>query len=382
LGIALGQWISDNDDRYIKGTMPGHYNNRYIPGCQAMGWMMADGYLEDAGALACPSFKWRRPRRPHLEACSGYSPPRNYGACVFPEDAPLGTHHQHGEFTRFEVGAVHEVCYFLDEGRIHPKSKPERVVAADGIEMCTWWGLEPANHTDGSNLLFLDIAVKWQPTVDAGQRYTKDQVGCREGSGWSSSSYNYYAASDLDDDSSEVWVRYGYVPNPRLDEDECFEATQEAGEPDIKKRIIYDKDDIYECEGASPMAIRFVQTSEFGMGSPSTDQEAYTPDYQRKTEMDDSGWYSMAPACRFYGDFSQEEVAFSMTDCAVGGGQIFHRYAGANSSNPWHGWRNGSGYMTSSNRGWYYYDDPDGNSNYDYCGWTWGVPIAYEEDVF
>jgi hypothetical protein len=44
-------------------------------------------------------------------------------------------------------------CYFYDEYRIAPNSKPGRVILADGIEMCTQYGVEPPNHYDGANVL-------------------------------------------------------------------------------------------------------------------------------------------------------------------------------------------------------------------------------------
>jgi len=363
IGVSLAQWRDDNGGEYHKGdSWFWNDSSKYIPGCQTLGWMMDDGYIDDMELLHSPGFDWKEDRVPHLEKSTTYtgSSLRPRGGCKYPIDANR-TSRTDPDFINIMVGGVHDVCYVLDEGRMHAQAVPGRVVAANTLKMCTYKGMEPECWTDGVNMLFVDLAVQWEPKVDASKRYTTDVVG---DTGNNSGNWYRYAATNGD-----IWVRYGYFPNPRLDEDECFEDEQDSGEPNYVRTKIIDKDDIYMIEGASAMAPLFEQSAEFGDADPSGDQWRRTPVANMKESYDDTGWFTVAPSCRDGGTIADSEYCNSKSDAAVGGGQLYHQYAGGNLA-----WRN--------NRGWYGDTDPNGRSNHNYAGWTFGVPEAYEEDVW
>jgi len=222
-------------------------------GCQMLDLAMGRGYFEDPDVFLCPVLDTPYPRKAHS----------HYGTDVLsPSGARAGNCRQpqpDGPFVR-TVG-IEEISYFFDEHRIHANSPSGRVILADGIEMCTEFGVEPANHEDGSTLLFKDGAVRWQSKMESHLRWTKDNnltAGVKyfaRGALADSDDANLpdadtqatladlgYPIDGLDmtnmyaTDASGPWVRYGYIPNPRLDED---------GD-------VSEMDDVYECEAETP----------------------------------------------------------------------------------------------------------------------------------
>ena len=303
LGQALKMTIAAHDDLYDIGRQTGYAR---LPACQLLGLMMLDDYINDFEILVCPEFSWRTPREPHLS----HDMYRTSRGCIYPKDASTDS----SNWRNFNP---QEICYFLDEGRIHPNPDPARVVLADGIEMCTINGMEPANHPDGVNQLYVDLSVSWQRRMSA----SSPVIG----------SFDYgEAGNDCSPPVGTIFVRWGYIPNGRLQEDENED----------------DRDDIYFIEGTDPV-------------------ETAIPENVAENE-----WFMIGAGSRFQVDTDEgytwadtEQAGTSKNDTYLGGGAI-----GDHGSNKWRG---GGG------AGWY-----GRSSNSDYCGWQWGIPEEYALDFY
>ena len=194
------------------------------------------GYVEDMGAFKCPAFDGNFPREPDLARGSS-------GSWSLPG----------GETDRqYPYGYIDETTYFADEGRIPKEPVEARVVAADGAEMVTMYGLEPANHGDdrgrilGANALFADMAVEFQPTFapqetwalqGAGDTPEPGYVGYHNGETW------------FPGVTTGTWRRYGFVQNNRLLQRQhnasMLNTGMGVGEDDIDNMSFGDADDIY-----------------------------------------------------------------------------------------------------------------------------------------
>jgi prepilin-type N-terminal cleavage/methylation domain-containing protein len=149
---------------------------------------LAEGYIDDYDLLVCPAFDAWYPRNPSFSSA---------------RDEP----------------EIIETCYFADEARIKRESLPQRAIAADGIEMMTMHGAEPANHSDdngrvvGSNVLFVDMAVEWADVYQEYQYWDMDQPETYGPGG--------YAAAQSGQDwtphaTGGTWRRWGWIQNRRL----------------------------------------------------------------------------------------------------------------------------------------------------------------------
>jgi prepilin-type N-terminal cleavage/methylation domain-containing protein/prepilin-type processing-associated H-X9-DG protein len=145
--------------------------------------------------------------------------------------------------------------YGYDLGRIDLKANPARVVMADMQEMGVWDKLTEDNcdcqinyetpHDGGANVLYYDQAVQWSKKRNPEDQWRRD---------------------NLDNGSGKfTFPSYGYIPNPRLDEDEQYAVNLEY-ERDADDEIDYnsplsnsditaitqalksDMDDIYSIE--------------------------------------------------------------------------------------------------------------------------------------
>jgi prepilin-type processing-associated H-X9-DG protein len=139
--------------------------------------------------------------------------------------------------------------YGYDLGRVDLKSDPGRVVMADLQEIGVWDKLTEGNcniqinyeaaHDGGANVLFFDQAVLWTRKAAPEAKWTRD---------------------NLDDGSGKfTFPAYGYIPNPRLDEDMQYAdnvnmdgSLGPAGLTSIREVLRSDMDDIYciECDSS------------------------------------------------------------------------------------------------------------------------------------
>jgi hypothetical protein len=248
-GISIETFRVDHGGLWDYGPCNVYLN---YGGCQLLDLAMDGEYFEDPGILRCPRLDTPYPREPHNRYIGASSE-----NCRQPQPD--------GPFAR--SWGIEEISYFLDEHRVARNSDSRRAMAADGIEMCTKYGVEPANHKDGANVLFLDLAVQWVPKVSPHQAWSKRSVGlpgdARCGYSRAGAWPDYPGAKDppgtespevtgaltalgFPPDTFDVdwmycsidteWIRYGYTPNPRISEDD--------NESDL--------DDVYECEGETP----------------------------------------------------------------------------------------------------------------------------------
>jgi len=163
------------------------------------------GYITDVGTYLCPNFDGPWPREPalgrwYLDQLPGSTGERKFGYS----------------------GNIDQTTYFADEARIPKEPNEARAVAADGAEMVTQFGLEPANHSQedgritGANALFADASVGWQvcfrPDLDWAMNgmpgYQPDGPE-RMGVGWQNNNWSLHVETG-------TWRRYGFVQNSRF----------------------------------------------------------------------------------------------------------------------------------------------------------------------
>jgi len=287
LGYAVSICRQDNDDRWnLSGCTGAHH------ACQLLEIALGEGYVEDPQTLRCPNLNTPHPREPHVFPTTPHTNDWSAGRCYrpYPDGDPA------------PWWGVREIAYFLDEFRIPQGPPPGRAILADGIEMCTDFGPEPANHPDGSNVLFADLAVLWSPKLRPAERWLKREGQYAVGGG--EGCHGAYATRG-------PWIRYGYIPNPRMSED---------GAPD-------DLDDVYECEGEH--------------GDPDKPDAFYS--------------YALAARCDTPRGFGQP----SRADCAVAGGACMEF---------WDSWRGGRREHRPTTT-WYLTEEGKGHD-----GVTWGHP--------
>jgi len=219
------------------------------------------GYLADADVYLCPSLDDPLPRHPHVD----------YWYTFMPNEPTT---------TQAYTGDAEEVSYFADEARIPKEPNERRAILADGIEMVTRYGKEPANHADskqraeGANVLFVDNVVQWIPTYRPEHEWTTTLLGH---TAWGAGEGMWPPAADVPTANSLVygyndgedwypmamggtWRRMGFIQNVRL-----LNPSAEAepgggvgnGEDDLNNQIVTvnnvvtdigDVDDIYYVE--------------------------------------------------------------------------------------------------------------------------------------
>jgi prepilin-type N-terminal cleavage/methylation domain-containing protein len=326
LGLGIGMFRGDEDGQwYVMGAFDLSWAHGRVA-CQVIGFVMDRGYLEDWDVLDCPLQS--RDRQPTLRYRTDNNP--WVTLCHYPqaEDVP-------------DWCEAREFSYFYDEYRIDQASVADRVIAADSIEMACSEGLDAPNHYDGSNVLYVDNAVEWAPKQKPAWRWIMDERGV-DFNGGRMSSYMCGTASP--------WVRYGHMPNPRLDEDEAYalEGGRYGQEPDM--------DDVYQAEGVINPADRWRQDDKVATISDGSSSNF-------GTRPNNPEWFQWSPADRqgYSGSGSPHP-----TDASVAGGGTHWATWGGNF---WRGpGRAGQSWFGDEGSGWH--------------GWTWGVPEPFEDRIY
>ncbi len=236
LGVAWQMLRKDADGEWTRATCEG---GTYKP--QVMSDLAALGYVGSLDVYVCPSLRSPYPRVVKVES---WDP------------------HRADVQTQVYIGDMKGQCYFADEGRIPREPLGERAVMADGIEMVTQYGKEPANHPDGSNVLFADLAAQWVGKYMPEHSWVMDKHKVWGADEELIGGPGYYGVIQAPRDEyfphcrAGTWRRSGYIQNPRLlaadpNDDDPWGGTG-VGEDDILNDGGNDVDDIYydDCEAA------------------------------------------------------------------------------------------------------------------------------------
>jgi prepilin-type N-terminal cleavage/methylation domain-containing protein len=196
IGLGWAMLRKDNDDEWTREEC-----DAWDVSPESLGDIAGLGYIEDLGVFVCPSFDGPYQRSPGL---TRWYP--EAGPSVDP-DAIVYT----GEYQEF--------TYFADEGRIPRVPDQRRAVMADGAEMITRHGAEPANHAaddgrlDGANVLYVDMAVEWTPVYRPEVEWTMVGSEGTDAPGYTgfTSGNNWYPHTNAGN-----WVRRGFLQNTRM----------------------------------------------------------------------------------------------------------------------------------------------------------------------
>jgi hypothetical protein len=243
LGLAWQMMRRDCDGEWTRALpAPG----RFRP--QAVSDLAALGYLDDLDTYICPSLDAPHTRRPELNRWDEEWP--EVQQTVY-------------------AGDMIDTCYFADEFRISREPLEQRVVMGDGIEMVTRWGKEPANHPDGSNLLFADMAVQWSEKFLPDREWVMDQHKVWDFDSELVGAPGHYGILQRPRDEyfphcrSGTWRRKGFIQNPRLLTADPSDSSPGGGagngEDDIPNNLNVatglpnDVDDVYyvDCDSAT-----------------------------------------------------------------------------------------------------------------------------------
>jgi prepilin-type N-terminal cleavage/methylation domain-containing protein len=336
VGLGISMFRGDHGQRWIAGPQSWFFN---YPPCELQAFVMKD-YVQDWSVWACPSFNGQGKRTPGIALKNTWWPSignnadgtsyltQSYNCWENPPTAG-----QQGTNTYSWAGCV-DICYFYDEADVPDNPDPSRCIAADGIAMYDWRGAQPADHKEGSNALFVDNAVSWiaisSPTVRWSLTTALAAFGGSRTGGMAPT-------------NAGPWIRYGYIENPRLDEDGAILAgTSNAGPP--PNPGTKDVDSIYDREGTPHQWGPPTVTDPGGPGA-----------------LLNLGFYEQGPQARNVSNNGLPPP--SKTDCAVGGGQCMPSWW----SLPFY-------------RGDYF--APAGNTDVSLSGWQWGVVPADEANVY
>jgi len=125
-----------------------------------------------------------------------------------------------------DTGIIEFNEYGFDRGRVSKNSVAGRVIYGDLWERVfgwgTTWGHFMYNHDDGSNLAFVDGAVQFSKLIDINKSWGVDQ-------GWAGN-----------------WNRQGFIPNPRMDEDDWMAKGLNVAITSLQ--YPNDEDDVYVVE--------------------------------------------------------------------------------------------------------------------------------------
>jgi prepilin-type N-terminal cleavage/methylation domain-containing protein len=440
VGLAVETFRVDHGNLWDYGPCNVFMN---YAGCQLMDLAMGQGYFEDPEVLICPNLDTPYPRNPH----NHYGP-----ADATPEpantrdEATEGNCHQpQPDGAWVDTWGIEEISYFLDEYRISQTSDARRAILADGIEMVTEYGPEPANHDDGSTVVFYDQAVQWVPKIRPAERWLKqdhtidytydvytsqacaenpcnpdnkpgpsststDPIRVKEFSAggswptgwefmaptpseevaevinklddlgypvadWLDGTMPYGAEGDADGTmwaSTGPWVRYGYIPNPRMDED------GQEGE----------LDDVYELEGYPPPKDGPIVEPCGDLSPVDTDADDVTDTWgcvEMEYGIDEvmeapNSFYAWAVFMRCESMKGFGEV--SETDAAIAGGCIMEPWfdgSMAKVPSQGNGWRGARGAGVGDPDFESFYDTPNGVG----CqGLDWGIPAQIEGMIY
>ena len=293
------------------------------------GVLAASGYIDDLEVFDCPSLDSPYWRDPGL-ALGG-----------------AGT--AAGVDTLVRTGEMSGQAYFADESRIKKESFEGRAILADSIEMMTIAGAEPANHADdngrtvGANLLFVDMAVQWQPVYRREFYWDMDQVEVEDRGGIGVSADAWGGLQDwYPQCEGGTWRRWGFIQNGRLlhrdDADTQPGGGEGEGEDDIDNAVI--------GGGWIPDWSSFTGAEDWEGTSGDVDDVYYveltTADFSNNGANDNARWGFISYA---RGGRCVEVKDKSDIDCAVAGGHIW----------------------------WWRYRTED-----DYSGMTWGWPTEFK----
>jgi len=215
------------------------------------------------------------------------------------------------------TGEIADTTYFADEGTISKESVSARAVLADGIEMVTKHGAEPANHADGqghgigANVLFVDMAVEWNEVAYPTADWVMDQINV-----WGPGGIGLLDGGNdwFPHVTGGTWRRFGFMQNQRLlHEAEGGEpgVGRGVGEDDVENRLeyhagwgdwySYDVDDIYyvDCDSEGVGGGDFPDLAGFGASA---------------------AWGFM---CKSRGARCRTGADLSKTDCSLCGGHIY-----------------------------------------------------------
>lgn len=320
IGIGFAMARNDHDQLWILNPpFAVAYGN-----CQYLGLVMRD-YLKDMSVMLCPNLSTPWPRTPRINGASDSTM-----ICKWPLPVSGGGAFVEGNFTYRDGTAIapQDICYFMDENNIAPDPPPTRAILADGTAMQTWNGPEPANHDDGANVLFADMAVQWVPKNQATVRWLMP-----------------FAQADTNDTqwwghmapTRGTFVQYGHVQNPRGSENPNVTVDLNGNPPVF---------DIYWFEGNTP---------EDGTASAWCGMNVSS-----RGALNDHGsptWQWGLPGPQKY-------------DCAIAGGEC----------GPTDSWDQGDYW-----RGAYRLSVYSGHDSSQYSGlegWYWGVDQPYEGQVY
>jgi len=305
LGISLETWRADAEGRYSLGVCYGAHDRTQ---CQTMGFLMAGSYIEDLRTLVCPVMETSFPCEPYLFQWA----PGTTSRCV--PSSPTSS----GGMSSVNHYGPGEITYFYDEDRIAPNANAGRVIMADGAEITTCYGPEPANHRDGAYVLYVDGAVDWSDLIRADRRWVSTALFMSQG-------WNQAAMASR----TGNWLRWGNVGNPRADED----------------LLPNDVDDIYSVEGATTVTVVDNVT-----GNTTIIATADT-------------WFNWSPTDRCS---TLNGGKLEPADAAVGGGMLGESWVNWNwlGKEPWRGRSGTAASWHMQNVGWY--------------GWFWGCPEPFE----
>jgi prepilin-type N-terminal cleavage/methylation domain-containing protein len=345
LGLMLAQWRADNNEEWTSANR-GFLTE--MAQCQTIGSLMSGQYIKDPAVLVCPMLDTPGERNPYLY----YYEETTVSRCDITEAVDVL------ESTSENHWGPAEFTYFYDEFAIK-KPAAARCVMGDGIQMATSYGLEPANHDDGANQLFADVAVQFGRTVRPDERWLGDSLimawTCTDPQGgrWGDD-----PASELADNRQGSWdsglpgagvynwVRYGWIPNNRISEDyqEQEDTDRVLGPP------IDDIDDIYSLE----------ETSMFNWREGGDFWYNFAPEFRLRSDQSDKG--RSHPFMWMYDSTLAGGCAVSSNDISNGDCP-----ASWNGKTPWRGVEGG------------WFDNVAGGQ---YYGWYWGAPEEYEQDIF
>lgn len=297
LGLGWQMLRKDCDGEWTRALCgPG----RYRP--QAMADLIALGYVQKLETYLCPSLSSPYPREPRIESWDPYRP---------------------DVVKRVYIGDLRGQCYFADEFRIPREPLEQRAVLADGIEMVTYMGKEPANHPGGSNVLFADLAVQWVGIYLPGYSWVMDKHKVWGADDELIGGPGHYGVIQEPRDEyfphcrAGTWRRSGFIQNPRLLSEDPDDADSwggaGTGEDDIPNGLSSpgsspnDVDDIYygDCESET-WGAQYGEACRYGFVS-----------------------YSFDTRC---GDRKKDRSA---RDCSLAGGSVYNWRA--NFGAPWMG---------------------------------------------
>jgi prepilin-type N-terminal cleavage/methylation domain-containing protein len=199
--------------------------------------LMAGAYLEDVDVFDCAGVDADARRIINTGHGSGGS---YIGGPVLYTENDAGPAGKTFESYSGRTNVVSGVEFAYDLGRVDKNSDARRVVAGtfQDIKVEYWWSRDnvhidydfEAPYEGGALVLHFDNAVGWAPKTSPEEMWHRNNLG------------NYNPPQRTPGSYETRFVEYGYVPNPRLDEDQAYDPDEDY--------LATDNDDIYviECD--------------------------------------------------------------------------------------------------------------------------------------